>query len=120
MTPLDYLTYFFCGLLGISIMVLVKLRALKERSKIANTEFSVISYFKDDLITLLLALVSLLVLLIGGKYIAKYKPDWSDWLWLLFVLWGYAGTSILLAFFSKAEAKINRVIDIKTDIADGK
>lgn len=120
MAPLDYLTYFFCGILGILIMILVKLRSLKERNKVANETFSVISYFKDDYITLLLALVSLLVLLIGVPHLLAYKPDWADWFWLIFVLWGYTGTSILLAFFSRAEAKINKVIDIKTDIADNK
>lgn len=120
MTPLDYLTYFFCGLLGILFMVLIKLKALKTRTEVANEKFNVITYFKDDYITLLLSLVTVLIALVTVKAAVHYKPGLSDWLYAIFVGVGYMGTSILTAFFSRAEERINKVIDTKTDIADGK
>lgn len=116
---ISYITWFLCGILGLAFNVLVKLKALKARSQVANVKFSALSYFQDDYITLLLSVVAIIISLFCVRSAVIYKPELESYLNAIFIAIGYMGTSLITAFLSKAEDRINTIIDKKTDIADG-
>ena len=116
-------TYLFCflaGLLGIASHILfIKLPALKASSKVANIPFSMKSYFEDDWVALAGSLLTVIICMFVLPELVKWQPDVINFLRWLFIVMGFAGSTILQATLGKTVDKINQVIDAKTNIADG-
>lgn len=107
------------GFIGILCHVfLLKLPALKKRAEKANTAFSVKQYFKNDWITLVGSLLTVVVVIFVLDELIAFKPSIEKWLKFSFVFIGYTGSSILQGIFSKTEDKIQRIVDEKTNKAD--
>jgi hypothetical protein len=116
-----YTQLFIIGLVGILFHVFViKLPSVKEASRVANKSFSVKEYLSDDWIALCGSIVTLVACILFVDEILKWKPAIIDYIKFLFFFIGYTGSSVLLAVLSQATKKINKVVDIKTDKADGK
>jgi hypothetical protein len=120
MTTLQYFSCAGAGVLGIMFHIfVVKLPALKKRSAAANIQFSIKGYFQDDWIALGSSVIALFTVLFVIDEVVKYKPIVADFIKWLFVFVGYTGSSTLQALLSRTDTTINKVVDVKTNIADG-
>jgi hypothetical protein len=116
-----YLTCFIAGMLGIfAHVIFVKLPALKAASKAGNVKFSVLGYFLDDWLTLAGSLLTVVILIYILDEVVTWQPIVAKWVKWCFIFVGYTGDSIIQQAFGKTADCINKVIDQKTDIADGK
>lgn len=121
MTFNTYLLCFLAGVLGILFHIFaIKLPAVKERARVANMPFSYSAYFQDDLAAVLASLLTVVILLVVLDELVAFKPSVLPYLKFAFVFVGFTGSSILIAVLGKAQDKINQVVDVKTDVADGK
>lgn len=109
-----------CGFLGILFHILLKIKALKRRSKAANIKFSYAEFISDECITIAISAVSVVIFIIILPELINYREWVQDWVRFMFVSVGFMGSSILQSFFSKTEKNLLDVIDKKTDIADDK
>ncbi len=118
-----YLVSFLAGLLGTLIQVLAKLNSLQKKARAGNAPVPTFSsYLKEDLVAILLGVVFLgaCVFVLGDKGVKNYQGLYENWSRLIFVFVGYGGSDLAVRFLGRASEKINKVIDEKTDIADGK
>jgi len=121
MTISTYLLCFVAGVLGILFHIFaVKLPAIKTQAKVANLKFSYSQYFQDDLAAILASLLSVIILLVVLDEVVAFKPTVMPYLKFAFVFVGFTGSSVLIAILGKATAKVNAVVDEKTNIADKK
>lgn len=108
------------GLLGLLLHVLIKYRSLLNRAKAANSAIGFGVFIKNEIIGICISFVVLVMFVIGFDELANYKPVVLNGAKWLFSFVGYAGSSVLLSFFSKSEKALLKVIDKKTNIADSK
>jgi hypothetical protein len=116
-----YVLCFIAGLLGILFHIFaIKIPAVKERARVANVKFSYREYFADDLAGMLASLLTVVILLVVLDELVAFKPAVIPFIKFGFVFVGFTGSSILIALLGKAQKKINDIVDVKTDKADGK
>jgi hypothetical protein len=88
--------------------------------KIANLEFGLKQYFKDDYIPI----IGDAVFSFGTVYlideIVGYVPWALGYVKAFFVLLGFGGSYLILNILSKADKKFRQAVDYKTNIADEK
>lgn len=109
-----------CGFIGILFHILLKIKALKKRSKAANINFSYVEFISEESITIAISAVAVVIFIIVLPELINYRSWIQDWVRFLFVFVGFTGSSILQSFFSKTEKNLLDVIDKKTNIADNK
>lgn len=115
-----YLMCFVTGLLGIFLHIFaVKIPMVKQQAKSANMAFSYITYFQDELAAILASLISVVICLALLNEIVAFKPEVVPYLKFGFLFVGYTGASLVISVLGKAQEKINCVVDVKTNIADG-
>lgn len=115
--------YVWCsllGLIGIAFQTLIKIRKLQEQSRLSNSPFRVRDYFINDWVTIVLNFLTLGVAVFAVDEIINYKPNVLPFIKWFFFFIGYTGSSLLNSLLSKTQTGINKVIDVKTDIADNK
>jgi hypothetical protein len=116
--PLFWQCFIAC-LIGNIIHVSFKIRSLSIDYKKANLPFSIGQYFKDDKF----ALVADAAASFGLVYLAD---EWLHNEYILgkiktfFVFIGFTGSYVILQFTSVAKSKFRKIVDEKTNIADGK
>lgn len=118
-----YLVCFAAGLLGTLIQVLVKLHSLQKKARAGNAPVPTFgSYLKEDMVAILLGVVFLVacVFVLGDKGVKNYQDVYENWSRAIFIFVGYGGSDLAVRFLGRASEKINKIIDEKTDIADGK
>ena len=114
------LIHFICGFLGLVLnVVAVKVPKMIALSKAANHPFSFKGYLSDDWPVLTGSFITVLMLILTWDEVAGIKPEIAKYANLLFILVGFAGTSIALAALSVAGKKLTAIIDVKANIADG-
>lgn len=106
----QYLTLGGCILLGQLFHILIKMRSLMRRSDAAKEHFNIRAFFRKDWIEIIISLVSGIIVMVAYSEISGVYPIISIWKKIAFLLVGYAGSSIVLAFFSSSEkAAINTI-----------
>jgi hypothetical protein len=120
---IEYSTWFYCqcflcGLLGICANMLLSLRSLKEKARVANEPFNAWQSIKTDFLSLCLSFVAILIYLAVLTEVLDYKPNIGPWVKALSVTIGGLGAWICELAFGEAKKRILRVIDEKTNIAD--
>ena len=121
MTIETYVWCFLAGLLGILFYIFaIKIPSVRQRSKVANMPFKISEYLQDDLAPIMTSVLTVLILLVVLDELVAFKPVVVPYLKAGFVFVGYTGSSVLVALLGKATAKINEIVDVKTDKADGK
>jgi len=112
---------FIAGLLGILFHVFViKLPAIKKRAEAANTTLSLSEYLKSDWLALSGSLLTVIICVFILDEITKFRPSILEWIKFFFIFLGYTGSSILQSALGRADKEIRNIIDVKTNIADGK
>ena len=115
-----YLWCFLAGVLGTLIhLFAVKIPAVKKSAVAANIKFTYSGLFEDELAAILANLFSILAVLLVLDEVLKFKPELLSWLKIFFLTFGFMGSSLMVAWLGKAADKINSVVDVKTNIADG-
>lgn len=118
MTTELYLKCFIACLIGNVLHVLVKILSLQKDHKVANLEFSVGKYLKEDkwaLITDVFASFVLVyvvdeILSIDARLLSKIK--------LVFIFVGFSGSYVVLQIMSVAKSNFRKAVDFKTTKAD--
>ena len=114
-----YAQCFFIALLGSLLQTTFKMRSMQIKAKLANLEFSVKQYLKDDWIVLSGNIITIIMCLFFISEVTNIKPEVMDYLKIGFAFIGYTGSDVLNRVFSVANKKLNSAIDYKTNIADG-
>lgn len=116
-----YLQCIIAGLAGLLFHIFcVKLPALKKRAKLANTNFKVVDYFIDDWLTICGSILTIGIVVFMLDEFAKIDARVMEYVKWFFLAVGYMGSSFLQSILSNTDNAINKVIDTKTDKADGK
>lgn len=120
MTQELYIQAVIACLIGIVLQLLYKGWKIKTKAKLSNEKFDAIMWIKEDYFALIINVLS--------PFIVVYLID--EWLDLeegvinkiksIFVFVGFTGSSVIMGFLSAADKKFNKIIDNKTNIADGK
>lgn len=117
-----YLNCIAVSLIGLGLSLLLILKNLTAKAKLANVIFDWKLFFRTDLvfqiIGTLLSVALFLELL--GPFLKKYPQAKDETLFILafFSLVGYLGSDIASRFFSIVNSRINAAIDFKTTQAD--
>ena len=112
---------FIAGLLGLLFHVFViKLPAVKKRSEAANLPFTLSAYLKADWLALSSSVLTIVIGVFILDEITQYRPSILEWVKFFFIFIGYTGSSILQAALGRFDKATREVVDIKTNIADGK
>ncbi len=116
-------TYFLCAVAALMGMLFnvfaLKIPSAKTRATAANIKFSVSDYFSTEWAALVANIFAIIVaLLVLGEAI-KFKPEIQGWIVTIFAFYGFTGSSLLIALFGQVSNKINSIVDIKTNKADG-
>ena len=111
--------YFLGGALGVLLQILFKIQNLKKQSAIANHSFSVKDYFKDDFISIISSFVAVGIAVYVIDELLAAKPSLSEYIKWFFIFVGYTGSSLIQSVLSATSKKINAIIDLKTNLADG-
>lgn len=119
MTPISYIVCFSVGVIGMALQTVLKIKSLQDKARVANMPFKASSYFKEDWLSVVASLLTIILFLFFIDNITKWKPETVKFLKIGFAFIGYTGSDVASRLFSVVSKKINSVIDIKTDIADG-
>lgn len=114
-----YIECFGLGLLGMLFQIALKLKSLQDKANAANIVFKESDFFKNDKWTLICNILAILIFVFLIGDIAKLWPSLNGWIKIIFAFIGYIGSDVLLRFFGVVEKKMNGIIDIKTNQADG-
>lgn len=110
-----------CGVLGVFFQSMLKLRSLLKDAQVANLNFNAWNdYWKKDAVSIILAFLSVLIwFYIFGEVSAKYNSI-IGLKRVSFVLMGGVGSYLIQMAFGTAKDRIRKIVDRKTDMADGK
>lgn len=112
-------TNIFAALLGLLFVTLNKMQSCKTDFKVANEEFVIKKFFKDELIAILTSLTFIVLMAITVKEWINVNPIVEDYVTVIFALGGAIGSYAFLVFLGGSKKYIRKIIDKKTNIADG-
>lgn len=115
---------FFCVILGLSGVVfhsLIKCRGLQTDARVANIKFDPVKdYLLQDYLSIIISLLSVLVWVGLFSEAVTHYPKLQGFIRTSFFVMGAIGSWMLQIMLGTAKASIRKVVDVKTDIADGK
>lgn len=116
---MSYLIYFLSGLLGLLFVTIAMAISFQNDAVKANIEFSFKKYFQRETLNILLSVVSVLTwLILFGEVAGKY-PQIQNFIRCSFFAMGAIGSWAIQQALSKTRKWIGKVVDEKTNIADG-
>jgi hypothetical protein len=110
-----------CGVMGVLFQSLLKLRSLLKDAQVANVNFNwKKDYVYKDGPSIIMAFLSVFIwYYIFGEVSAKYNAI-IGLKRVSFVLMGGVGSYLIQMAFGTAKERIRKIVDRKTDQADGK
>jgi hypothetical protein len=99
-------------------LFIIKIPALKERSRVANKSFSMRDWWACDWNLVIGTFAIMAILLIGLDELTKWQPVILNKVKWLFAFVGAFGSTVAMSKWSAFEKGINNVVDMKTNIAD--
>lgn len=114
-----YATCFFVALVGMALQTVLKMKSLQDKARAANLIFKPGAYFREDWLSITASILTIILFLLFLDNILKWKPTVVDYVKVGFAFVGYTGSDIASRLFGVVNKKINSVIDVKTNIADG-
>jgi archaellum biogenesis protein FlaJ (TadC family) len=119
MTITLYITCFIVAMIGMLLQTVLKIKSLQDKARAANVTFNPSTYFKNDWLSIVASILTIVMFLFFIDYILKWRPGAVDYLKILFAFVGYTGSDIASKLFGVISKKINTAIDEKTTISDG-
>lgn len=121
MTTTLYIYCILLGFLGIALHIFAfKAPAEKKRAEAANVPFNLLDYLKADYLPIVASVITVVVLVLLLDEIIGYNPSFIRYVKFGFLFVGYTGSSILVSALGQFGNKVIKIVDVKTDIADGK
>jgi hypothetical protein len=118
MTLTMYLTLFAVAIVGMALHTALKLKGLQDKARLANVEFKVVQYFKNDWLSITASVLTVVLCLFLTENILAWKPQAASYLKIGYAFVGYTGSDIASRLFGVVNRKINTAIDYKTTVAD--
>lgn len=113
--------YLFCGavaFIGALLHFFLKMGEKQKTARLANVEFFYKQYFQDEMISIIVSgLTILLALMLAGEAFG-YKPEVMNLKNGIFAFIGYFGDSIASKVFGLAGKRLDAAIDYKTTELD--
>jgi len=109
--------------MGMTLQVLLKLKSIQQKARVANMSLNIMQYFKEDWISLCASVATLGLVMFFIVDAIEYLKENSKALLIIklgFAFVGYTGSDIASRIFGVMSSRINSVIDVKTNIADNK
>lgn len=120
MTHLLYLECVLMFVLGQAAhLFLIKVPAIKERCRVANKAFQWHEWWGCDWNVIVGTQVIGALVILGLDEIITWKPEVLTYVKWFFSLLGAFGSTVAMAKMSQFEKSLNKIVDVKTDIADG-
>lgn len=110
---------FAVALVGMALQTVLKIDSLQKKARAANVKFGPQDYFKNDWLSIAASILTIILFLMFLDNLLKWKPAIIDFVKILFAFVGYTGSDIASRLFSVVNNKINSIIDVKTNKADG-
>lgn len=121
MTTQTYIECAVAGVLGAAFhLFAIKVPAAQSRAKSANISITLGKIINTELTGIITNLLAIAILLLIAGEGLNFKPELQTWIVTIFAFCGFTGSTLLLALFGKINGQINKVVDIKTDMADNK
>lgn len=120
MNPKLYFICFGVALIGLAFQTALKMKSERDKAKVANVKFSVRGYISEEWLSYTISILAILMVLVCLDSGLKWKPVIVDFVKPIFAFVGYTGGDIVSRIFGVYSKRINKIIDTKTDIADGK
>jgi len=121
---MTYQTYLFCVvmyILGQALQLFwVKIPALKKRCTVANVEFAISAWWKEDWNIVIGNMIFGAILIFALNEVVQWKPIVLDYVKWFFAFMGAFGSSVAMTKWGNFEKMLNTIVDKKTNIADGK
>jgi len=118
MTHELYIQCVIACLIGNVLHVAFKILALRTDHKIANLEFSLWGYIKNDWVALLCdVLASFAIVYVIDEWLS-FNEFIIGKIKTIFVFIGFTGSYVILQFMSVAKKKFRMAVDYKTTISD--
>lgn len=117
-----YIVCFLIGLIGVAFQIIFKIRSLIEKATVGNIRFNWKDYFKQDMFSIILSLLSIVLAEFFIRDTLMYVENHTlamPLIKLTFATLGYAGADISSRLFGRASKMLNAIIDKKTNVADG-
>lgn len=99
-------------------LFLNKIPALKTRAKVANYDFRLVDYWREEWYIIIGTQIFGAMVIIGIDEVAHWKPEVVDYVKWFFAGLGYFFSSVIIKWLGQYEKKLLAVIDIKTNTAD--
>lgn len=119
MTHQIYIQCVVASGIGIAFQIVMKMISLQSRSRAANKKFSAAEYFRNDWLVIIATFITCAAFIFFLDELTSWQPFIKGWVKLMFVFVGYTGSSVLQLLLSRTAKKLEQIIDLKTNIADG-
>lgn len=113
-----YVQCFVLGVLGAFLHALIKIKSIQTKARKANIAFSAGDYLREDWVSHLTSLTTIVVCLFLIADVLHVKPEILYYLKFAFLFTGYAGNDIASRILGAVNKRVNDVIDKKTSVAD--
>jgi hypothetical protein len=113
------ITNIVAALLGLLFVTLNKMQSCKKDFKVANEQFVLKKFLKDELIAMLMSLIFIILMAMTVKEWIHVKPIVENYVTVIFALGGAIGSYAFLVFLGGSKKYIRDIVDKKTNIADG-
>ncbi len=114
------INYLLAGLLGLLFVTLAKASSMKKDFEVANEKFVFKKFLQGESIALAMSIVVILLMAITIQEWVQVSPKVSQYVTIIFALGGAIGSWAFLLFLGKSKKYIRKIVDEKTNIADGK
>ena len=118
MTLSLYLQCFTLAILGALLHALLKIKSIQSKARKANVAFKAMDYVREDVVSHLTSLTTIVVSLFLIADFLHVKPEFLYYLKFAFLFIGYAGNDIASRLLGAVNKRANDVIDQKTSTAD--
>lgn len=110
-----------CGICGVLFQCMMHLHGLLKDAQVANLNFSwKKDYVVKDSPSIIMAFLSVMIwYFIFGEVVKRY-PNIEGFKRTSFVLMGGVGSWLVQYAFGTAKDRIRKIVDRKTDVADGR
>ena len=112
--------YLLCGLLGLLFETLAKMSSVQKDFEVANKTFVIKKFFQREMTGIGMSVVFIIIMAFTVSEWVNYKAVFANYIKIIFTMGGAIGSWAFMLFLGKSKKYIRNVVDIKTNIADGK
>lgn len=110
-----YLKCFAVAGIGMALQTVLKMKSINVKAKAAGIPFKPSDYFKEDWLSIIASILTILMFLFFISDILHFSPNLMNYSRILFAFVGYTGSDIASRLFSEINRRINNTIDEKTE-----